>query len=514
MQLFINGKIYQEEGFVSAMMVGNGKVIWLGNQPEAAADEVIDLQGKTVLPSFWDIHTHPLWLSETLNGVACTPPNVTSIKAMIAALKEASPNQSGWIEGWGYDESKLAEGRTPTCHDLDQVSLTQPVYVMRSDCHSCVVNSAALQLAGITQETPEPIGGKIGRFADGTPNGVMIENGASQLIKKVKNQETFEAAVARTLQLGSHYRQRGIGVISDMISLRQPFDYGEIYSEACRQGLPQTVYLYYSWDEVKNGNLPQATHPQVHVAGIKLFMDGTISNQTAHMKEPFKNSETTGFTISTQEDLLNAYDFAKANHCQIAIHAMGDASLQLILDTLGKKEPWLAIPSVRIEHATLLSDELLTAFANAKMNFAFVTQIIFLYAEYASYSQNLDTKRLRETYRLKSMKKSGIPTALSSDAPATAWLAPDDVLTSLTAAVTRKGAKGEDLNQEERLSLREALGLYTTAAAAIVPTTATGQLTVGQSADFIVLSEDIFEEAAEKWPALTVEALYLQGKQV
>lgn len=87
-------------------------------------------------------------------------------------------------------------------------------------------------------------------------------------------------------------------------------------------------------------------------------------------------------------------------------------------------------------------------------------------------------------------------------------------MTSLTAAVTRKGAKGEDLNQEERLSLREALGLYTTAAAAIVPTTATGQLTVGQSADFIVLSEDIFEEAAEKWPVLTVEALYLQGKQV
>lgn len=516
-QLFINGKIWQGETFSSAMAVRDGKIVWLGDSPEEKADDIIDLQGKTVLPSFWDIHTHPLWISETLAGVPCTPPNVNSIAEMIDALKQSKPALNGWIEGWGYDESKLAEGRTPTIHDLDQVSATQPVYVLRSDCHSCAVNSAALRLAGITKDTPDPVGGKIGRFPDGEPNGVMIENGASQLIKNVKSQGTFEEIVANTLHLGEHYRKRGIGVISDMISLLHPFDFADIYSEACRQGLPQKVYLYYSWDELRQAGykqLPKSSHPQVEVAGIKLFMDGTISNQTAHMKRPFKNSQSTGFTINDRSDLESAYEFAKANHCQIAIHAMGDASIQLILDTLGDKDPWLEIPSVRIEHATLLDEELLADFAKAKMNFAFVTQIIFLYAEYASYSQNLEEQCLKTAYPLKSMLESGVPTALSSDAPATAWMAPDDVFTSLTAAVTRKGANDEDFNSDEAISLEAALRLYTSHAAAVVPGETIGVLTVDQPADFLVLDQDIFTLSPEQWPSIQVEKMYLQGKSV
>lgn len=524
MKLFKNGKIVVKDGFVQHLVSDEERIIWLGDDlppAYAAIDDVVELAGKTVLPSFWDIHTHPLWVAETLNGVACTPPNVNSITEMIAALKVAADQSGpagGWVEGWGYDESKLAEGRTPTIHDLDQVSTTRPVYVGRSDCHSCAVNSVALKMAGITKDTPDPAGGFIGHFDDGQPNGVFIENGASQLIKQVRSEENFETVVKRALQLGAHYRKRGIGVISDMISLTQPYDYAEIYSEACRRGLPQKVYLYYSIDAVKGQHLtelPQPSHENVMVAGVKLFMDGTISNQTAHMKQPFKDSDSTGFTINTKEDLLFAYEFAKRNRCQIAIHAMGDASIQLILDTYKDLTPWLTeVPSVRIEHVTLLSDAMLAEFAQAKMNFAFVTQIIFLYAEYASYSQNLEAQRLKMTYRLKSMLDSGVATALSSDAPATAWFAPDDVFTSLTAAVTRKGANGEDLNAAEALDLATALSLYTDQAAAIVPDGAKGLLAVGERADLIVLSEDLFATKPEDWPRTRVVQMYLQGREI
>lgn len=522
-RILINGKIFTGEKFVSAMEITDETISWIGDSQTArkrAADEVVDLKGRLTLPSFWDVHTHPLWISETLGSVACTPPNIFSIEEMIAALKNSPQvgKKDAWIEGWGYDESKLAESRTPTRHDLDKVSTTQPVYVLRSDCHSCAVNSVALKLAGITKETPDPFGGMIGHFENGEPNGVMLENGASKLIKAVKEKDTFENVVKRTLKLAAHYRSRGIGVISDMISLVAPFDYAEIYSEAARRTLEQEVYLYYSIDEIKRFNLtklPQPTHPHVHVAGIKLFMDGTISNRTARVKKPYKNATTTGFSINTAKDLQLAYKFAKENNCQIAIHAMGDAAIQLILDTYGDLQPWLSDrPSVRIEHATLLDDKILKQFRDAKMNFAFVTQIIFLYAEYAAYFQNLDEKRLKECYPLASMLQSGVPTALSSDAPATAWIKPDDVFASLACAVTRLGANGEDLNHKEAIDLVTALSMYTKAAAGMVETAQTAMLTVGQSADIIVLSQDLFNVDPQQWQKTTIEKMYLRGKEL
>lgn len=522
-RILLNGKIFTGEKFVSAMEITDDHVSWLGDSRSARlrhADEVVNLNGRLALPSFWDVHTHPLWISETLGSIACTPPNVASIEEMIKALRNSSQvgKKDAWIEGWGYDESKLAEGRTPTLADLDKVSTTQPVYVLRSDCHSCVVNSVALKLAGITADTPNPVGGMIGHFANGEPNGVMLENGASKLIKEVKEKDTFENMVNQTLRLTTHYRQRGIGVISDMISLVEPYDYAKIYAEAARRGLLQDVYLYYSIDEIKRlklSCLPRSSHPRIHVAGIKLFMDGTISNQTARVKKPYKNATTTGFAINTVEDLKFAYEFAKANECQIAIHAMGDAAIQLILDTYGNLEPWLMNrPSVRIEHATILDDKLLKQFHDAKMNFAFVTQIIFLYAEYASYFQNLDEKRLKQCYPLASMLQSGVPTALSSDAPATAWIKPDDVFASLACAVTRVGANGEDLNHNEAIDFITAFSLYTKSAAGMVPTDKTAMLTVGQSADLIVLSQDLFVTSPEKWQETTIEKMYLRGTEI
>ena len=113
-----------------------------------------------------------------VNSVPCTVPVVTNIPEMIGALKK-HPNfgkgPKDWIEGFGYDESKLAEHRTPTTEDLDKVSTTQPVYVLRSDCHSGICNSRALQIAGITKDTQDPPGAHFGRYANGQPNGVLRE---------------------------------------------------------------------------------------------------------------------------------------------------------------------------------------------------------------------------------------------------------------------------------------------------------------------------------------------------
>ncbi len=179
MPTFMNGKIFigtAPTSFVSAMKIKAGQVTWIGESSEVNDPDAINLEGKTVLPGLIDVHTHPKYIADALHGVACTPPNVNSIEEMKAALKQSPAFGKGpatWIEGWGFDETKLAEHRTPTVDDLDTVSTTQPIFVYRSDCHSSIGNSKALALAGITASTPDPVGGFIGHFQDGRPNGYM-----------------------------------------------------------------------------------------------------------------------------------------------------------------------------------------------------------------------------------------------------------------------------------------------------------------------------------------------------
>ena len=167
--VFINGKIFtarDENEFVSAFAVRDGEITRVGDGTDMSGAEVVDLGGRTVVPGFIDVHTHPTYIAMTRNAVPCTFPVVNSIPELIEALKKHPNYGKGddlWIEGFGYDESKLVERRTPTRHDLDKVSTTQPVYVMRSDCHSGICNTRALELAGITRDTPDPEGGRFGR---------------------------------------------------------------------------------------------------------------------------------------------------------------------------------------------------------------------------------------------------------------------------------------------------------------------------------------------------------------
>lgn len=125
MPTFINGKIFvgtDPTSFVSAMKIEAGQVTWTGESSEVNDPDAINLEGKTVLPGLIDVHTHPKYIADALHGVACTPPNVNSIEEMKAALKQSPAFGKGpatWIEGWGFDETKLAEHRTPTVDDLD-----------------------------------------------------------------------------------------------------------------------------------------------------------------------------------------------------------------------------------------------------------------------------------------------------------------------------------------------------------------------------------------------------------
>lgn len=520
--LFTNGNIFAATDgytFHQAMLVTDGKISWIGDNPSNLSyDNTIDLQGRTVLPGLIDVHTHPKYIADALHGVACTPPLVNSIKDMQDALRKSPVFGKGpntWIEGWGFDETKLAEHRSPNCHDLDKVSTTQPIFIYRSDCHSSVGNSKALELAGITRDTPNPTGGFIGHFPNGEPNGFMREVAASQLLIRAKSSLSYDNDVKNMLNSSRHYLQNGLVAIGEMMGRLKPYDSETLYHDADADGFKPKTALYYVFDELDPDKplLPH-TDNRLRVAGIKLFMDGSVSGETAYNREKYPNGKQ-GVCLTDSNKLKRAVAFARKNKLQVAIHAMGDAANELVIKTTKDLSPWLTDrPSIRIEHASLLSDELLTDIKHAKMNYAICTQPIFFFAEEESYRDYLNDEQRATAYRCRSMIDSGRLFALSSDAPCTPWAEPDSPFINIYAAVTRKSSTGRVLNANEAISVPEAVLAYTKWPAEIGGFKQNGQLIPGKDADFVVLNDNIFTVPQERLKSIRVVQTWINGQQV
>lgn len=243
-------------------------------------------------------------------------------------------------------------------------------------------------------------------------------------------------------------------------------------------------------------------------------MDGSISGETADNKDPYPDDKR-GILLTDRDKLITAVEMARQADLQLAVHAMGDAAIQLVLDVTSDLEPWLTtMPSVRIEHASLLTDEMFEQINHAKMNYGLVTQPIFYFAELASYQHFLSSKQFKEIYRIKTMEDSRALIALSSDAPCTPWAEPDSVFYSIYAAVTRKTANGEVVGKEEAISRGQAVLAYTRDAALMGGFTRNGSLRPGKDADFVILSDDLFEVKADQIPSVRVEETWVAGQRV
>lgn len=517
---FVNGKIFvgtDENNFATSMIEENGKIIWIGDNP-ILKDNVVDLGGKTVLPGLIDCHTHPKYIADALHGVACTPPYVNSITDMQNALRNSPQFDKGhnvWIEGWGFDETKLKEHRSPNIHDLDAVTTKQPIFIYRSDCHSSVCNSKALEIAGINKNTPNPIGGTIEHFDNGEPNGYMREVAATQLLVRAKSSQSYQTDVNNMKNSSIHYLENGLVAISEMMGRLHPYSSLKLYQDALKLGFKPKVSIYYVYDEIsKNDFIKPEGNDNLCVKGIKIFMDGSISGQTAYDSEPYKSGKS-GIKLTDKEKLREEIDFAKKNNLQVAIHAMGDSAIQLVLDVTKDDDPWLDdIPSVRIEHASLLNDRMLEQIKNAKMNYALITQPIFFFAEDESYRNFLNDEQFKEVYRIKSMMKTKRLVALSSDAPCTPWYEPDSPFYNMYAAVTRKTANNDIVNKDEAINIRQAVLAYTKYPAEIGGFSNNGTLEVGKSADFVILNNDIFSVDNDDIKNIRVIETWIDGKKV
>ena len=342
-RLFINGKIFtsnEEQLYAEAMLVEDGRIKWAGGGSQARIlqdslkpEEVTDLQGRTVIPGFVDAHMHPMMLAEYSRQIACLPPEINSIRQLSEAiarraehLREAQGNDADdasgnaaesdlpWICGWGYDEGKYEEQRSPNRYDLDQGCAALPVFLVRSCEHIRCVNSKALEIAGITKDTPDPPGGSIDRDEKGEPTGILREN-ARDLVIPYMPAGTEEELIEALTDLGNLLISQGIVAVADMGNLHAGGNF-EYYTKAAERGFRQRVAIYYMWDYFMDDPDFEITPDimdgdrQIRIAGLKLIGDGSISGKTAWLREPYLGTEECGMPVYSDESLEKAIDFA------------------------------------------------------------------------------------------------------------------------------------------------------------------------------------------------------------
>lgn len=477
----------------------------------------VDLAGRTLIPGFNDAHVH-IWKLGLLLTVQVDARRTAApdISALISCFRErAQTSASGtWLTGRGYNEVDLPEKRHPTRYDLDQATADHPIALTRTCGHMIVANSLALQLAGITSETPDPPGGVIVRDADGEPTGLLQET-AMGLITQV-TPPYDDATMTRAIHAAFAHQIR-LGITSATDPLLAP-EHLRVYRQLDAEGsLPIRV----NGLPIRRPDGGKETYPlpEMHEADflrvdtVKFFADGGLSGATAAISEAYKVTGEKGVLRFNTGELAELMWEAHDAGFRIATHAIGDVALDQVIgiyETLHARKPGLRH---RVEHLGLPNGEHLRRLK--AIDAIAVPQTIFLAALGSAFRRYLPDDFLPRCYPVRAMLDAGLSVALSSDAPV---VSDDNPLFGMKAAIDRFDSSGEAIAPEQAITPYEALFAYTMGGAIASGDSANrGSITPGKWADFVILSGDPLREAAispERLLDIQVEQVYLGGRLI
>ena len=460
---------------------------------------VVDLGAATVVPGLIDAHCHISMLAYLLTGADCSPAAAPSIAAIGARLAATAPGPEGWITGSGYAEYKLTDGRHPTRADLDAAVGDVPCVLFHLSLHLCVVNSAALRELGLTDVSPDPDHGWLGRDADGHLDGRLIETLALDLLgaNMRRRLETLDGAgrAAFVRRAGDHLASLGITSCSDAAA-----DAGTFLAlrEAERRGeLPVRVSVMFTYPEagwlLRAGMTTGFGSDRLRIGAIKLFCDGGMSSRTAAVDEPYEvEPYDTGLLWYEPEALAAIIRECDAAGFQVAIHAQGERGIRT---TLAAYDAVVAPGNPlrhRIEHGGCFTPELRAV--AARLGIHVVSQPAFFSALGDGYIEAFGAARTAGLYPYASLRDAGVLVAGSSDAP----VIDASPLTAMRDAIVRRTDGGGHVAEAEAIPADEALAMYTRNAAFVLHREdAVGSLEVGKLADFTVLDRNPLTAAPE-----------------
>ncbi len=472
--------------------------------------EVIDASGMTVLPGFIDAHSHPS--SAGLNALKNVNTNLGSVARIQDALSERAANTppGEWIVGYMYDDTKQEEGRPLNRVDLDAVSMEHPIVVGHRGGHTGVYNSKAFEVAGITVNTPDPFGGHFYREG-GALTGKVAERARSAF--NVPSGSTREE------------RADGVSVICEEMNATG-------LTSVHQAGTGSTAFVAYQ-DARDEGNLSLrmnlmargGTFPALQSAGIrtgvgdewirigpvKFSADGSASERTMAMSTPYAGRpDDFGILTMTQEEIHEVVEEAHRSGWQIAIHANGDVTIDMVLNAYERMQREYPRQDTRhrLEHCSLVNPTLLQRIANG----GYIPAPFYTYAHYHGEKWiEYGEEKMEWMFAHKSFIESGIRVAPASDhSPG-----PYEPLMALQSMVTRKDFSGRVWGPSQRITVDEALRVCTVNGAyASFEENEKGTITAGKLADFVILAEDPHDVDPDLIKEIQVIRTVLGGRTV
>ena len=522
---FINGKIYtvnENQITAQAVVVENNKIIFVGSDDDAnqfidSTTNVINLDGKLMLPGFIDNHVHFITGGFYLLGIDLRPANsTTEFRKILKDYVEKYPTR--WITGGYWDHEKWEVKDLPTKEMIDDISPNTPVFVERLDGHMGLANSYALKLAGVTKDSESPDGGLIVKDPKtGEPTGVLKDNAMSfiyNILPAATEEENYDAALAALEEA----KRLGITSVQDITFEDALTTFTKLKDEGkltCRifTRWPISDYQGLVGKNIKISD----TDDLIKMGSLKAFADGSLGSSTAWFFEKY-NQDTTTFglpmDIITDGSMEKWCLDADKNHLQLSVHAIGDKANSYMLDLFDKisKENPEWDRRFRLEHAQHVRFEDIKRFA--QLGVIASVQPYHCIDDGVWAEKRIGPERIKYTYPFKSFLDAGVKMCFGTD-----WyVAPLNPLLGIYAAVTRRTLDDKNPDgwiPEQKISVEDAIKCYTlNSAYASFEENVKGSIEVGKLADLIILSDDILTIDPIKIKDVKVEMTMFDGKVI
>lgn len=550
--IFTNGRIRTQDvdrPVAHSLGVHHGRVVSLDDDlPASAFDRVVDLGGAPVVPGFNDAHCHVSFLGETLVQVDLRPEAAPTRAALLDAVRDraASTPAGEWVVGAGYDQNRFADGAHPTAAELDTVAPEHPVWLWHNSRHMGVANTAAFAAAGLPDRTGfrVPEGGSVPLDGEGRALGLLQETAKAIVTDAIPAKTTEQVAdqiAAACEQLLAHgvtsATEPGIGAPAHIGQSVTDLAAFQLAREQGRLGVRMTVMPYLTTlhpvdptGRTVAQELPAEGRPfgldlglrtglgddRLRIGPVKVLSDGSLIGRSAFMCADYaldteQGVSNRGLLQFAPEYLRTRLIAAHRDGWQLAVHAIGDGAVDLVLDIIAEAQERHPRPDPRhrIEHLGVASDEQIDRCV--ALGVVPVAQGRFVRELGDGVARALGPERTRLAYRMRSLLEAGIKAPASTDAP----VVDHRPLLNIHDMVNRRTASGAEFGPEERITVEQAVRAYTVHSAwAAHQEQEVGALVPGRLADFVVLSEDLCEVDPGRIEDLEVLATVVGGDLV
>ena len=468
----------------AALLVCDGAVVSCDPDRAPADAAARDCRGSLLLPAFIDAHCHVLAAAAALRSVDCAARAAPSIRDIQERLRQAATGarEGAWIRAYGYDETRLAERRHPSCRDLDEAVPHLPVRLLHRSGHAVVLNTHAMRLAGIAAGTEEPPGGCIERFQDsGDPSGLLLE--MNDVVDRVVPPLPYAELAAAVAEVSRRFIANGVTAVVDATHTNGAREWETFARLQDGGSLPLDLTLMEGL--AHDGDMPEAPRDRLRRGSVKIML-----------------SEVGGGLAPDEATLRRAVLAMHRAGRGVAIHAVEERAVGAAIDAIEAAvgETGARECGHRIEHAGLLPPG--AAERLARLGVCVVTQPGFVYEQGDRYLKQVPREKHGRLYPWGDLLHAGVCVAASSDAPVSSIGVP----AALRAAMDRRTEAGAVLGAGQAVSFEQAAAMWTREAARAAGYTDRGAIAPGMVADFVLMDD--------RDGGLRVLETYVRGERV